>query len=158
MSNDLAQRQSFLITPPRAFGQLTGEVCVLATSTTAGVIDMRTVGVALANLSNSNGVAAAEGRIGLTGNFCLIFAETADLGLIVGPTLASVTTTNAPNLATAGSVNGSGVYTNVAGTCARVPAGTFVEFCPQSTQDLFLGFVASAAGKIRIYQNSASNP
>ena len=153
---ELQTRQSFFITPPRSFGSGPGEIFCVATSTTASALDVRSLGLVAANQGTGAGRNAAIGRVGALGSFISIYADGADLGIITGPTYASVTGANAPNLANVGTVNGAGIYTNVAGVCGHVPVSTFLECNLEAGYDIFIGFVAGAAGKIRIYQNSSS--
>jgi hypothetical protein len=58
-----------------------------------------------------------------------------DLGIISGPTLASVTSANAPAIATTG-------VPGTAGNCYRIPAGTKQSFIPRA-DDRYIGVVSS---------------
>ena len=92
---------------------------------------------------------------GAVDSYLTIQADGADLGIIVGAALADVTGGNAPALATVGAVTAN-VYpvAGVAGCCLRIPTGTSVRLKLDRNRDNFLGYVASAAGTMRLYQSS----
>jgi hypothetical protein len=142
------------ITPPRAHGAISGEILALATSAVAASLNL---GILFQQAPN---LAAASGSQlqGVVDQELTIFAETSDLGVIFAPSQAAVTTGNAPVLATVGTVNGAGVYSAVAGTCYRIPAGQERRVLTQRNVDLWLGFVASAAGVMRLFQSSPATP
>ncbi len=77
-----------------------------------------------------------------------------DLGVIFGRTAALFTSTNVPAIATVGTLS-SGVYTPAAKTCFVLYAKQPTRFLLQDGVDLFLGFVASGAGTMRVYQSSS---
>ena len=83
---------------------------------------------------------------GFVGHYVDIFADGADVGIISGPTQASVTGGNAPNLSTTGSPG-------TAGTCMRIASGTFRSYYVKP-DDQWLGVVGSAAGNLRIALSS----
>ena len=49
-----------------------------------------------------------------------------------------------------------GAYTGTAGTCYRIPSGTSARFLTQIGRDLFLGYVGSGSGNLRLYQSNAA--
>jgi hypothetical protein len=79
---------------------------------------------------------------GFVGHFCTFFADGADVGVVFGPTLASVNGGNAPNLATQGNAG-------TAGACFRIPSGQALRFAVLGDHR-FLGFVGSGNGTLRI--------
>ena len=157
MPESLVARKFFNVTPPRAYASAPGpigEPVVLAVSGTPGALDLRSFSQPAYNIQQ----ASTQNRQGAVGNYLNLYAETADLGLIFGVSFASVTGANAPVLATVGTVSGvTGVYTSAVGVCIRIPAGTIYEFVPQEGVDLFMGFVGSVAGIVRLWQSSPSN-
>lgn len=150
-----SMRQNWSVSPPRAHQSpvVVGESMVLATSTTASALDLGSAPVP--SPPTSGGSAQSSQLQGAVGHYITVFADTADVGLIFGPSLASVTAGNAPALASNGSVT-SGVYTPGTGTCHRIPAGQERRFQLLMGQDRFMGFVGSAAGQMRVYQSSPS--
>lgn len=123
--------------PPRA-----GLVSVLATSTTAASQDLRLCGNQSLNATNN----ATEQPAGLPGHWVRFEAVTADCGIVLGPTSASVTGGNVPSLAASG--------VNATGACVRIPAGQYREFRLAQGVDVFLGYVASGAGQLIVTQVS----
>ena len=149
--------RALCISPPRAYtvAGVPGMLVVVAVSTVAAALDLTKLNFGLAY--SATDARTAQGNLGVVGNELTIWTDTgADLGIIVGPTLASVTGANVPVLATVGTVNANGIYTAVTGACFRVPAASSVRFLTAPGQDLFLGFVGSAAGIARIFQSSVS--
>ncbi len=135
MGQARATVQSDFITPPRAalmFAVATGA---------ASSLDLRTVGQQTGDMSKAN-----SPQSGLVGKYITMHAETTDVYYIFGLTSASVTSANAPVVATAG--------TNAAGVCMRLPAGQSVSYKLEEGVDLFIGFMASSAGILRIHQSS----
>ncbi len=159
MTFPLANRQFEYVTPPRAFGPTgpCGQVAAFNVSSLGAVVDLAKLTFGLPfNLS-----AAQAAQLGVMESYVTIFADAVDMGLITGPTVASVaSTTGAPLLTAIGTVSGSGTYTQATGTCFRVPAGTSVSYLMQKTQDLFLGLVCASGstGIARVYQSSPANP
>lgn len=83
---------------------------------------------------------------GFVGRWIDIYADGADLGIVAGPTNASVSGANAPALATTGTAVG-------AGQCMRIPNGFWRTYFV-TADTAFLGIVASAAGTARICASS----
>jgi hypothetical protein len=81
-------------------------------------------------------------QMGFLGGYVEFFADGTDVGIIFGPTAASVSSGNAPALATTGSAG-------TAGVCARIPAGTYRTFFLKG-DDRFVGVVGAASGNLRI--------
>src|SRR6185312_1446836 len=136
-----------------------GETNVLATSAVASLLDLRTLTSGLSydpgDASKAQGAnAPPNGPVGAVGSFITIFADTSDVGYILGTAKADVTGANVPALATNGAVDANGVYTGAAKTCARIPSGQSARFRLQVGVDNFLGFVAAGAGQIRVYISS----
>jgi len=98
------------------------------------------------------------GPSGVTGNYVTIYADGSDLGVIVGVSLASVTGSNVPALATVGTLSNSGTYQGATGACHRVPSGKEERWLMQPGYDNFLGVVASATGTLRMYMSSPPIP
>jgi hypothetical protein len=153
-------RKFSYLSPPRAFGAAgpPGQVMVIPVTTAAAYLSLSgsTFGVQYAAglPQNVTGVNAPAGAPqGLMGVYITIFADGADLGIIVGSTAALVSAGNAPVLANAGSVT-AGVYTGTAGTCHRIISGTERRYLTQIGQDIFLGYVGSTTGNMRIFQSS----
>lgn len=151
----LASQQWLIVTPPR---QESG--AVIAVSAVAGSKDMRTIGA----IATNEAAAGQELGNGLTGHYVTLQADSADVYIAVGPTLASVTGGNAPVAAT----NGTGVIgTPAAGIALKIPNGSSQRFFFRFARDIqtgaggvttspgagdnFLGFVASGAGQLRIF-------
>ena len=159
MSLPISARQYFARLGPRA-SQLAipGSVVTIAVTTGASLINLSTTYPQAGNVLNSLGQALA----GLSGQRLVLQADGADLGIILGVAAADVTSTNAPSLTAHGSVDGSGMYTPAAGSCFRVFAGTTIEFVPDlnlsKPSDIFLGFIGSASGYLRMFQVSHPNP
>jgi hypothetical protein len=84
-------------------------------------------------------------------------AVTATVGVITGPLVTDVNGSNAPVLATQGTINAAGVYGQVVGTCWQIAPGAILEFEADMTQDAFLGFVGSGTGSLLIFQCSQPN-
>ena len=88
-------------------------------------------------------------KTGATGFYVSFEADTVDAGIVFGPTQASVTSGNAPVLATTG--------VNAAGACARIFAGQPPQrYQLQAGLDLWFGYVGSAAGPgtLRVWVSS----
>jgi hypothetical protein len=173
----ISGRQFFASTPPRSVSLSSGQapytptantgpglIAVIATSTVAAALDLTQLFAPPYNSSQGS-----QQSPGLPGNMISIFADTTDVGLLFGPTLASVTGANVPALAAAGTVNASGIYTLSGKECWRIATGTLQRFLLGATQkkaadgtvfggDNFLGFVSTGAGLIRVFQSSPSNP
>jgi hypothetical protein len=139
--------------PPRAFQASgpPGQAVAITVSTTAGFLSLA-AGFSQAPKNRVTG----DDPVQPTRNFVTIECDV-DLAVIFGATQALVTTTNVPVIATVGTVNGSGVYTGAAGTAFLLYAKTPKRFLLQDTLDLFMGFVASGAGTMRLYQSSNDN-
>ena len=125
------------ILPPRA-----GFLTAITVSVAAGSQDLRLCGIQLFNSSNT-----ANSKPGFQGKYITLFADGADVGVIFGQTLASVTGANAPVLATTG--------VDVAGVCWRIANGGKESYLIAAGYDVFIGFVGSAGGVLRI---AASSP
>jgi hypothetical protein len=142
MSGDSSVKQSNYITAPIA-----GLVTNLATSTAAASQDLAAVGQVTSNmrlegsLPQSSSGTVTGSLNGAIGCFVEFYADGADLGLVFGSSLAAVTGSNVPALATTG--------VNTAGVCLRIPAGTYRTFYITALTR-YLGYVASATGNMRI--------
>jgi hypothetical protein len=153
-------RKSLWISPPRAYGATgpNGQVMVIPVSATAGYIQLNTatfgqsysMGTSMLVTGTNAPSGAPQGLMGCEISF---YADGADVGIITGSTLASVTGGNVPVLATAGSITG-GVYTGAAGTCWRILQSTSIRVMTQVGTDLYLAFVGSGTGNLRLYQSS----
>jgi hypothetical protein len=158
-----ASRKHDFVSAPRAYGPTggtgaPGQVVAATVSPSPQYINLQL-------LTNANRVydASVDGLSnqvrngGLTNNYITLFADGCDLGIIVGPSVASVASGAAPVLATVGSIGASGVYNAATGACYRIPSGTKERILLQPGLDLFLGVVASATGTLRLYQSSPDN-
>lgn len=150
----VASRKNDFTSTPRAYAAAgaPGQVASFAVSATAIYLDL-TQGISQAakNLQISGQDPKSPTR-----NYLSIVADV-DVGVAFGPTAASVSGANAPVLATVGTVSGSGVYTGAAGTCWVIKANAGASptrFLLQQGVDLFVGIVATGAGKCRVYQSS----
>jgi hypothetical protein len=157
----ISVRQALVTTPPRVAAQI-GQAGAVTVSATAGVLSLAAYsqqpegGAGTAQTIGANSL-----QFGVTWSELSIYALTASLGIVFGPTIASVTGANAPAIATVGTLNGSGIYTPPASSIPvawPIAAGTWQRFLIQGTQDLFMGFVASGAGTMYWYQSSMPNP
>jgi hypothetical protein len=146
----VAARKNLFVSAPRAYAAAgaPGQVAAFAVSGTATYVDM-TQGISQAARDMAK---SGQDPKSPTRNYLAIVSNV-DLGVMFGPTAASVTAGNVPALATVGAL-ASGVYTGAAGTCFLIPANTPHRFLLQEGVDLFLGIVASGAGTCRIYQSS----
>jgi hypothetical protein len=154
-------RQYSFISPPRAYGPTgpVGQEVAFTVSSSARVLALQTTTFGLVydagSCQNDTGLGAPPGMPqGLVGSYVTIFADGADLGIIVGQTLASVSGGAAPALAAVGTLSATGGYTGATGTCHRIPSGTSERYLTQIGQDNFLGVVASATGTCRVFQSS----
>lgn len=148
---DKAHRSGAEIRLPRA-----GTVLNFTVTTAAAVVNLATAGgpaaegMGLSNAQPPTG-APASGAVfnpaGWVERWIDIYADGADLGIVVGDTSASVSATNAPVLAT------TGTTVATAGQCWRIPNGTYRTYFVTS-DSAFLGVVASAAGTMRIAASS----
>ena len=157
-SNSDSARKGDEIRLPRS-----GSVLVLAVSVVAISIDLANAGAPATesagfagNLPNAGGRSEANSQTGgggaaapsalqpqgYAGHWIDIFADAADLGIISGPTLASVTGGNVPALATVGNAG-------TAGTCMRLASGSKTPYWV-TPDDRFLGVVGAGNGFIRI--------
>jgi hypothetical protein len=101
-----------------------------------------------ANSSFGSGTVAfpAAPLAGWVGHWVDIFADGGDIGLITGPTSASVSGGNAPVLATTGNAG-------TAGVCMRIPNGTYRPYLI-TADDRFLGVVSAGTTTLRIAKSS----
>lgn len=152
MSLPVASRKADFQTPPRAFEAdgHEGQVAVLAVTTTAIAVDL-TQGFSQAAYDRTRG----KDPKSPSNNYLAIISDVA-VGVIFGPTLASVTSGNVPAIATTGSLS-SNVYVGVAKTCWLIPASTGMKFLLQPALDKFIGIVGSGNGVVRLYQISPSD-
>jgi hypothetical protein len=153
MAYPLASRKQQFQSAPRAQSANgpPGQVVAITVSATPAVINLQT-GVSQAAFNRQTGDDPKQ----VIRNYVTIECDV-DLAIVFGPTLASVTTTNVPVIATVGTVNASGVYSPAAGTAFVIYAKLPTRVLLQDQVDLFMGFVASGAGTMRLYQSSADN-
>lgn len=133
------------VSPPQA-GSGPGSVAVLATSATAIVVSVASIGTVTTPNINS----AATMTSGPMGQYLTVFADTTDIGLSFGQTAVLAGT---PALATVGTLTGT-TYTPAAGTCYRIPAGQYGRYLLRPGLDLFVAIVSTGAGLVRMYQSS----
>ena len=185
MSAEQSQRRFFCRTPPRAAVLATGaivgvnvvpgSILALPITTAAGVLSLQ------GNYNFANTTANyGTGAPALVPNLSAYTAQTAGLqgsqsasirlmlqavgvtvGIISGAVVADVSGTNAPVLATQGTLSAgvTGLYTPAAGTCWQMipgQASEILEFECSYVQDLWLGFVGSSSGSLLIFQVSGA--
>lgn len=154
MSLPVASRKADFQSPPRAFQASgpEGQVAALAVSTTAIAVDL-TQGFSQGPYDGTKG--SYKGPVSPTQNYLAVISSV-DVGIIFGPTLASVTAGNVPAIATTGTLS-SNAYVGTAGTCFVIPAGTGMKFLLQQNLDKFVGIVGSGVGVVRLCQISPSD-
>ena len=158
-------------TPPRAYvapaatttlgtpAGYPGQMIVLGTSATALAIQLSAAQMGMTysaeHVVTDNAIGAPNGMpSGLTGVDVTILADGQDLGVIFGPTLASISGPNAPLLTAVGALT-NGVYANAIQTCHRIPSGQERRYNTQQGIDLWVGIVAATStGFVRIFQSS----
>jgi hypothetical protein len=169
MSQSQATRQFHFVTVPRAHGASgpTGQVAVFQVGTAGKVLDLTKLTFGEVTDLQQAMTANLLGP-GVEQDYITIEADGQDLGIVFGPTLASVTGANVPSLTAYGSVDGNGIYTGVSGTCFRLFASNAIRVIPCNGPtpaasalkpnvyqgDQFMGLVMGATGTVRIYQSS----
>ncbi len=150
MAFPVASRKSAFVSTPRAYAAagVEGQVLAVAVSATPSYFALAT-GVSQAPPNRSTG----DDPKSLTRNFVTIVSDV-DVAVIFGPTAASVSSGNAPVIATVGTLT-SGVYAAVAGTALVLYSKQPQRFLLQDQTDLFLGFVGAGNGVLRLYQSSS---
>lgn len=143
-------RKNLAVSAPRAYAAAgaPGQVATFGVSATPTYVDL-TQGISQAakDLTKSGQDPKSPTR-----NYLTIVADV-DLGVIFGPTAASVSSGNVPDLSQAGSLS-SGVYTGHAKTCWLIQAKVPQRFLLQQGVDLFVGIVGASSGTCRLYQSS----
>lgn len=151
MAFPVASRKAAFVSAPRAFlaAGPPGQVAALAVSAVAGAVSLLP-GITQAVQNRTTGDDPAQ----VVRNYVTIECDV-DLGIIFSSTLAGVTGGNAPAIAAVGSLV-SNAYVGAAGTCfvlyAKQPLRILLQ---DSGMDIFMGFVASGAGTMRLYQSSS---
>jgi len=141
-----------LVTSPRAWSANVGtgpagQLLVATVSPVVQYLDLESiVNPPRADYAN---VQSSKTTKGVTGNFILIHAETADLYISVGKTVAQISGVTG---GAKGTITGSGTYQGATGAGWRIPANTTYKFAPSPGQDRYLGIAASATGTMRLYQ------
>ena len=150
----VGSRKSDFRTAPRAnvANGPQGQVAVLAVSAVAIAVDLsQGISQPAKNLSFSGQDPKTPTRNAIS------ISSDVDIGVIFGPSLAAVSGGNAPVIANNGTLTGN-TYTGAAGTCWVVKAANgntdSVRFVLQPGLDVFMGVVATGAGKVRFYQSS----
>jgi hypothetical protein len=142
-----------------------GLILSVATSTTAGVINLARLFKPLKNPTLA--ATLYPGIVGGSiagdesfGNKISIAVLTSNLFVNFAPTIAQVTGSNVPLAAAEGTLNASGIYTPSTNNqeCWPIFAGTYQTFNLRSGMDIFMGFVAAAAGQVWLYQSSDPTP
>lgn len=152
-----AVHMDHFVTPPRAYVAggtgPAGQVLATLVSPVAQVVNLElVVNPHVPDLSTSNSTGVTQK--GVTGNFVEIFADGADLYIIVGASIARV---QSPSPTGYGTLTASGTYNGVTGACWKVPNGTSIKFVPQYQQDKYMGVIASATGAMRMAQVNPSS-
>ena len=146
----VASRKNDYLSTPKGFAVAggPGQIAVLSVSATPLALSLLQ-GISQAPFNRTTASDPAQ----FTRN-CITIECDVDLGIIFGSTLASVTTTNAPVIATVGSLVAN-VYTGLAATCYVLYAKQPFRVQLTAGVDLFMGFVGSGAGTMRLYQSSS---
>lgn len=121
--------------PPRA-----GKIGVVATSTTAGSVNLATLDNQAVDISTADTTQA-----GVQDCLVTFIADAQDAYVIFGPSQASVTGGNAPVIATTG--------VNVAGAAMKIPQNMPTRL-RITASDIWMGYIAGAAGTLRFYRSS----
>jgi hypothetical protein len=152
MAFPVAARKQAFNSAPRAFQASgpAGQAVALSVSAVAGFISLA-AGFSQASKNRQTG----DDPVQASRNFLTIECDV-DLAVIFGQTQALVTTTNAPVIATVGTLT-AGVYAGAAGTAFVIYAKQPTRILLQDTLDLYMGFVAAGAGTMRLYQSSNDN-
>lgn len=153
MAFPVASRKIDFVSCPRAHQASgpEGQVVAVTVSTTADYINLQT-GISQATFDRATGADPKS----ITRNYLTIECDV-DLGIIFGSTVAMVNDAgNVPAIATVGTLS-NGTYTAAAKTCHVLYAKQPARFLLQSGVDLYMGFVASGAGTMRLYQSSSDN-
>lgn len=128
------------------------QIMAARVSPVAQTIDLEyVVNPPLPNLASSNSSGVTQK--GVTGNFVSIFADGADLYIVLSKTADKVAS---PSPTAFGTITGSGTYQGVTGACWVVKNGTEMRFVPRYGQDRYMGVAASATGAIRMYMSNPS--
>lgn len=153
MAFPTASRKQAFISAPRAQAANgpPGQVVAITVSTTAAALNLG-AGVSQAAFNRQTGDDPTQ----LQRNYVTIECDV-DLGVIFSSTLAGVTGANVPAIATVGTVDASGNYTPAVKTTFVIYAKQPTRILLQQGLDVFMGFVASGAGTMRLYQSSADN-
>jgi hypothetical protein len=145
-------------TAPRAHNATSpqiGEVFKIAASASAQSVNLSALFQQPASTAMFN-----NQKHGVTDNIITIHPDGADLYIITGPTLASISGANAPGAGTVGTLNsGTGVYTAAAGTAYHMVNNIKEKFQLEFPADSWMGFISvSATGTVSLYQSSPGNP
>jgi hypothetical protein len=125
-----------------------GEEVVFGVSTTPVTINLKVLVQTPYDASQEQSSQPA----GVLDNYITIFADGADIGIVVGISQLLVGTVS---LSAQGTVSATGGYSGATGVCHRIPAGAERRYLMQNSQDNWLGVVGSATGTVRLFQ---SNP
>jgi hypothetical protein len=145
-----ASRKAAFISCPRAFEATgaQGQVLAVTVSTTADYFALA-AGISQRVFDSQT----KSDPKSLTRNYVTIECDV-DLAVIFGRTAALVTGANVPLISQVGTLT-TGVYTPAAKTSWLIYSKQPTRFLLQEGSDLFLGFVASGAGTMRLYQSSS---
>lgn len=153
MSYPVASRKADFQSPPRAYQASgpEGQVAALAVTTSAIAVDLSQ------GFSQGayDGTKAGYKPTSPVQNYLAITSDV-NIGIIFGQTLASVSSGNAPVIATTGTLS-TNTYVGAAGTCFVLPANTSIKFLLQPTLDKFVGIVGASSGTVRMFQISPSD-
>lgn len=128
LNNESAR--ALVLTPPQ------GIASFVASVSTAGSLDLQTLGNQTYNIQNSN-----QQKPGAANSFCTVYNDSANV-LYISTSLAAQTIA----AATTG--------TNAAGACAPIPANSSVRFRIRPVTDRFLNYVAASASTMRVFITS----
>lgn len=123
-----------------------GEISVINVNTTAASQNLQLCGPQSSSMANSDIIVQnASTAPGILNRRVSFTAVSANVGVIFGPTQASVSSGNAPNIANTG-VNGTTV-------CYLIPSGVTVTWVIHNTTQ-WMGYVASGNGSLVIAARS----
>lgn len=153
MAFPTGSRKQGFISAPRAFAAAgpPGQVAAITVSTTAALISLGS-GISQAPFNRQNGDDPTQ----VVRNYVTIECDV-DLAVIFAPTAAAVQTTGVPAIATVGTVDANGVYSPVIKTSWVIYSKQPTRILLQQGVDMFMGFVATGAGTMRLYQSSSDD-
>jgi hypothetical protein len=140
-----------------SYGVGSGLVAVLNVTMAPQMVALQLLFAPPANAADAMAAPDASGLPpGCLGSYLSLEADGVDVGVVFGPTAASVQGSNSPSLAAAGTVNSLGVYKANGAECWRLYGSVSPTrgFLLAPLVDAYMGFVGSAnSGFLRFYQS-----